>query len=64
MFVSVDFQGDGKLEPVTEANLPVVWREMGFSVNNVNAARDFVRLTPFLDHGPPNLRWNLCLLVP
>jgi len=21
-----------------------------------------VRLTPFLDHEPPNLRWNLCLL--
>lgn len=45
VFVSVDFQGDGKLEPLTEANLPAVWREMGFSVNDVNAARDFALKT-------------------
>ncbi len=40
-FVSIDIQEGGKPTPITEEQVPAIWRKMGFTVEDVNAANDF-----------------------
>lgn len=41
VFVCVDIQEGAREEPVTEAGVPALWRKMGFTAEDVNAARAF-----------------------
>ncbi|HOE65023.1 MAG TPA: isochorismatase family protein [Candidatus Hydrogenedentes bacterium] len=40
-FVSVDFQEGGRGGRMCDAELPALWKEMGFTAGDVNAASDF-----------------------
>lgn len=40
-FVSVDIQEGTRPEPLTDSQVPALWKEMGFTAEDVNAANDF-----------------------